>query len=747
MIPPVVRAYTDSVAGLSHTSPRATKTGDLVVLITWERAGAGVPTFTLQGSWTELFNQPHDDGSTDGRLAAACIVAGSDGANSYQAYTSSVGTTTLTHMIVFKAGTFHTTLSNHTAIGGNSTNNQPPDSPELTGLTSTDAYAVLTTAAWHFGSNLNPVVTPPAGWALMSHFQGSVNSELATGIRRYDPLGATSIDPGAWTDNAVPNGTAALTIAIRGTSTPTDPQIDNSCNYLDIAAAGTTGTVVNAGASAGVVAAYVLIAQNTSTTDQVTGVTYGGSAMTRQGFITDAAGEPGGVYVYKLESSVPQGTQDAVVSISSPAGAKRVRVVTVYHSAAVSVIDDDTIDTDTADPSSTLATNAGFKGVVISMLHSGHNAPTDIDAGTGVWLVDGGRDFGNQSEATVVGEKTGANVTVGFTQTSEDAAMYSLAVGVQVTEHTLGAIDLTGTGAFSASALTIEKILGAVALAGSGDFTVNELTIEGFVEHFISADFTGAGALSVTLLQELFLPDIDLTGSAAWEADLIAEFPISANLTGAAAWEALGLQVELFTSASFDGNAAWTAPLSMETFLNAISLSGNAEFAVAELIIGSIQEHFIQADFVGEGSFTAQLGVRAQAAPVAFLTSPLYRVIEENIGDAMPVNAKRVEIRSKPDGTASRRIRLDGSWLLAIKIDHVDTEAGCDVQVRDSSRTILTITDANTDSYLPVREEIVDSTGVGLGMYEPAVITGSQLFIDVTGAGASKSVFITVYYQ
>src|SRR3990167_4544585 len=66
----------------------------------------------------------------------------------------------------------------------------------------------------------------------------------------------------------------------------------------------------------------VFIAQDASGgADQVTGVTYGGSAMTEVtgSPVLHSSGEPGAAYAYFLGSSVPTGVHQVVVSVSGAA--------------------------------------------------------------------------------------------------------------------------------------------------------------------------------------------------------------------------------------------------------------------------------------------------------------------------------------------------------------------------------------------------------------------------------------------
>src|SRR5215207_1989155 len=103
MASPIVRGRTAPVAGLIATSPSVTQVGDMVIVLTWERAGAGVPSHTLQANFQEIVSHAHDDGTTDGRLSVAYKIATATGTNGYQAYASSVGTTTWSGIIVLQS--------------------------------------------------------------------------------------------------------------------------------------------------------------------------------------------------------------------------------------------------------------------------------------------------------------------------------------------------------------------------------------------------------------------------------------------------------------------------------------------------------------------------------------------------------------------------------------------------------------------------------------------------------------------
>lgn len=211
MAAPSIRGSTAPIAGGAATSPAGTQIGDCVIVITWERAGAGVPTHTLQGGFSEIRSHSHDDGSTDGRLSVAFAIATAAGAQSYQAYTTSTGTPAWwTGLVVLAVGTFNATP--HDATNSvTQTNNAVPNPAQVTGLDSARAYLVLAIAAWHLGSAATVAVTPPANYNEEWEMAGSNTGELSMASRSIS--GATSEDPGTFGDDVAPNGTCAITIA------------------------------------------------------------------------------------------------------------------------------------------------------------------------------------------------------------------------------------------------------------------------------------------------------------------------------------------------------------------------------------------------------------------------------------------------------------------------------------------------------------------------------------------------------
>jgi hypothetical protein len=217
MASPTIHSNTAPASGGSSTSNANTAIGDLVIVFTIERAGAGVPTFTLQSGFTEIHNQAHDDGSTDGRFAIACKIATAAGAQSYQAYTTSTGSPVWwTGLMVLDAGAFDPSLAYRKA-GTTSTGTGAPNPPAL-GVAATaplalNDYLFIAAAFWHLSASQTLTPTAPTNYTLRGDVAGAATGDVAWSTRALTAVSTTE-DPGAYADNQTPNGTSSISIAI-----------------------------------------------------------------------------------------------------------------------------------------------------------------------------------------------------------------------------------------------------------------------------------------------------------------------------------------------------------------------------------------------------------------------------------------------------------------------------------------------------------------------------------------------------
>lgn len=161
--------------------------------------------------------------------------------------------------------------------------------------------------------------------------------------------------------------------------------------------------------------------------DLVTGVTYGGVAMSLVNGEVVSGAEPGRCYVFFLGSGIPTGAQTVVMGGTA----------TVYQiwSATLTAASDTEVaasgtqtSTSAANPSITLATVAAYTGIAFGVCFSGQNAPSSLTAGSGYTKLSGDRDFGSTSATAEYGAKSGASVVVNYTATAEDVAFVAAAV-------------------------------------------------------------------------------------------------------------------------------------------------------------------------------------------------------------------------------------------------------------------------------------------------------------------------------
>lgn len=261
-----IRASTAATATSAPTAPAGTTLGDLVIVFHWTKVdGNGVPTHTLQANFKEIATRDHDDGTTDGRLSVAAKVCTVGGAQTYQAYVASAGTS-FAGLTVLTVGTWERdallTQIGDINIGTTTTTNAQPN--PLSIVTPQAQCLVFTVAAWHLTAAASGVLTAPTGYTNLVEMAGSVASELAWASKVVAT--ATTEDPGAWTDAITPNGTSSITFAIR----PRNVTLDASVGAVAFTGVASTfsrtlrleaavGTLALTGVAAGLTAQRTLV--------------------------------------------------------------------------------------------------------------------------------------------------------------------------------------------------------------------------------------------------------------------------------------------------------------------------------------------------------------------------------------------------------------------------------------------------------------------------------------------------------
>lgn len=169
----------------------------------------------------------------------------------------------------------------------------------------------------------------------------------------------------------------------------------------------------------------VVILGHDTTTDRVTGVTYGGAALTR--VVRVATATAGSIYLYFLGSSVPTGAQNVSVSKNASQGMFVVSH-TFLGAADLEVVDSDSLSATQTDPQLTL--QYGGRSCLTALGLFG------ADGETSVWTLVSGLtalaawDWGTtNSKHAVQTNATTADSTVGYTAASRAVALAALAIG------------------------------------------------------------------------------------------------------------------------------------------------------------------------------------------------------------------------------------------------------------------------------------------------------------------------------
>jgi len=172
--------------------------------------------------------------------------------------------------------------------------------------------------------------------------------------------------------------------------------------------------------------------------DGFTSASYGSASLTD---VTGSpnvlvAGENGNVSVFFAGSSIPTGAQTVSVTVSGTTD-KRCVAITLTASADLEIVDSDgTINsTSQANPSVTISLGGRSSFVAIAF-YSGQGDPTGITPFTG-WTADLEHDWGSDVAGWYTYDTVGTtDVTAGWTQLADDAAMVAVAVAEVVAAGT-----------------------------------------------------------------------------------------------------------------------------------------------------------------------------------------------------------------------------------------------------------------------------------------------------------------------
>lgn len=209
----------------------------------------------------------------------------------------------------------------------------------------------------------------------------------------------------------------------------------------------------------------VIVVQEGST-DQVSGVTYGGVAMTRVRSNVRTATEAGRVYIYFLGSGLPAGAQTVQVTLT---GTLDTNAASLTVTAAANTLVDVSEGLDAgiiANPSLSISPTVAAE--IFYGIFSGLAAPvTTVQTGSTHVI---GRDYGTDSAMWARKSVSAGATTIGYTAASDDVCHSALAIKewTAQTFYTTIAPILTGVavlGTISTRYITIAPILvGVMAL-------------------------------------------------------------------------------------------------------------------------------------------------------------------------------------------------------------------------------------------------------------------------------------------
>lgn len=186
-----------------------------------------------------------------------------------------------------------------------------------------------------------------------------------------------------------------------------------------------TWTHTPTGTPRGVVVAIV---RGTDATDIISGVTYGGDALTRVVRATDTATEAGSADLWFVGTSIPTGAQTVEVSFTgSDANPMHGVSMTVTADEDTEVVDFDSLSENQANPSVTLS-YSGRTCLSVAALYSGLAAPADFTANANCTAVQD-QDFGPFASSVIRQTTPGtSDFAIGGTSAADDVAFAALAL-------------------------------------------------------------------------------------------------------------------------------------------------------------------------------------------------------------------------------------------------------------------------------------------------------------------------------
>lgn len=215
----------------------------------------------------------------------------------------------------------------------------------------------------------------------------------------------------------------------------------------------------------------VMVVHPQSTTDYISGITYGGQALTRLQTAVDTATERGRSDIWFLGTGVPSGTQDVVASFSSNFDLLKFQAVTLVtdDGSDTEVLDSDLLQEDQADPSVTL-TYSGRVGIAFAALYGGGIAPTSFTPNANCTAMDE-EDFGSTYAKFIRQTTPGtSDFAIGGTAALDDVAYVAAAFAKVAASNATGSASLAVTATVDSAGVYLQ-VLAPSADSADGSWT------------------------------------------------------------------------------------------------------------------------------------------------------------------------------------------------------------------------------------------------------------------------------------
>lgn len=374
---------------------------------------------------------------------------------------------------------------------------------------------------------------------------------------------------------------------------------DVTTNATVYAATGTQTTAHAANANAR--AAVVLIAQQSSTTNEVSGVTYGGTAMQLLGTSTNGT-EAGRIWIYFLDG-VAGGTQNvAMTTTASSDKYLSVSTMTVAANTKVSPANNPNgtlgvdlgYETNTSNsqsnPSLTLTgLTASVPVVAYEVIHSGLQTMTNTPQTSPAWTLIQSVDAGTQGfgMARIANTPSGTTLTAGWIAATADDFVIA---GSAFYEDSLQTLSSAGNILSAESVSDPVLTAGAVTLASAGNIASQEAVgtpVANVIQNLNAAGGIASGEALGTPVLNAQQNLLSAGGIASGEAVGTPVANVKQNLNsagGIASGGAVGTPEAIYANVMYVASIVDSTPVGTPTVSTTVTLAGAGGIASAQAV-------------------------------------------------------------------------------------------------------------------------------------------------------------------